>query len=67
MKGEPVFYLTLIFVAFEADSMLLVSCVHSEQSCWTVIDTGCSGINMNDSVQTSITAEKRAETMMGTK
>ncbi len=57
MKAETDFHLTLIFVAFEWDSAApLMSCVHSRQSCWTVIDTGCSGINMNDSVQTSITA-----------
>lgn len=66
MKGEADFRLTLIFVAFEGDSTLLMSCVHSELSCWTVIDIGCRGINMNDSAQTSITAEKGAATIIGT-
>lgn len=61
MKGEPDFYLPLIFVGFETDSMLLASCVHSEQDCWTVIDTGCSSINMNDSVQTSTALPQRED------
>ena len=66
MKGEADLCLTLIFVAFEADCALMMSCVHSGQSYWTVIDIGCSGINMNDSFQTSITAEEeeRAVTVM---
>lgn len=61
MNGEHGFHLTLIFVGFETDSTLLASCVHSEQDCWTVIDTGCSGINMNDSVQTSTVLPQREE------
>lgn len=60
LKDEADFCLTLIFGGFEAASTLLMRCVHSEPGCRTVIDTGCSGFNMNDSVQTSITVEKRA-------
>lgn len=66
MKGEADFCLTLIFVAFEADSTLLMSCIHSKLSCWTVIDIGSSGINMTDSILTPITAEEGPATIIGT-
>lgn len=70
MKSEADFLFLFFFFLWSLwplrpDSTLLMSCIHSEHSCWTVIDTGCSGINMNDSVQTSITSEKRAAASNG--